>query len=594
MDKFKHKIKTTMRHISTIMLFLMTFLTSCKGEDTKKTSTESTNTAVAEPYKLNQTVFFGGDIVTMAGEEPKYVEAVVQREGQIIFTGSKADALARFEGKADLVDLEGGTMLPGFIDGHGHVFNVGLQAVSANLLPAPDGDGNSVEALQKILKDWIAENQEFIDTTGWIIGFGYDDSQLDRYPTKEDLDLISTEVPIIIIHQSGHLSVVNSKGLELVKYTAETEDPKGGKIRRVDGSNEPNGVLEEVAHFMVLLTGVLPNITPELQDDMLVKGQELYASFGYTTAQEGRSTPDGSATMERAAENNALILDVVSYVDILSNRKGANSKYQGQTYTNKYRVGGVKLNLDGSPQGKTAWLSHPYHIVPSGESKDYHGYESMSDEEAYKHVADAYENNLQIMAHCNGDSAIDQYIKAVKKANTEFGNDDRRTIIIHAQTAREDQLDSFVEEKIWPSFFPMHTFYWGDYHVNSVLGKESAYKISPTNTALKKGLKFTSHHDAPVALPSSIRVLSATVTRKSRSGAIIGPDERVTAYQGLKALTDWAAYQHFEEATKGTIEKGKVADFVILDKNPLKIDPLELENLNVIATYKGGKAIYNK
>ena len=198
------------------------------------------------------------------------------------------------------------------------------------------------------------------------------------------------------------------------------------------------------------------------------------------------------------------------------------------------------------------------------------------------------------MAHCNGDAAIDQYIKAVKKANKTFGNEDRRTIIIHAQTAREDQLDSFVAEQIFPSFFPMHTFYWGDWHVNSVLGEERAFKISPTNTALKKGLKFTSHHDAPVALPSSIRVLSSTVTRRSRSGKIIGPDERVTTYQGLQALTSWAAYQYFEEATKGSIEKGKVADFVVLDKNPLKIDPLLLEKLQVMKTYKKGKLIYQK
>ncbi|WP_219842127.1 amidohydrolase [Aureitalea marina] len=566
-------------------------LMSCNNS-TKKEGPE--NEAVAEPYQLRQTIYHNGDILTMAGEEASYVEAVVQREGQIIFVGSKEDAMAQFGGKAKEVDLNGQTMLPGFIDGHGHVFNVGLQAASANLLPPPDGDGNSVESLQQILRDWIGSNQEFIDSTGWIIGFGYDDSQLDRYPTKEDLDAVSTDIPIYIIHQSGHLSVVNSKGLELAGYTAETQDPKGGKIRRIDGSNEPNGILEEVAHFMVLLTKILPQMKPELQDDMLVKGQKLYASFGYTTAQEGRSTPDGTATMERAAEKDELILDIVSYVDILSNRDAANSKYQGKTYTNKYRIGGVKLNLDGSPQGKTAWLSHPYFIPPAGEPADYHGYESMTDEDAYKHVADAYQNNLQILAHCNGDSAIDQYIAAVSRANKEFGNNDRRTVIIHAQTAREEQLDSFVKEKMWPSFFPMHTFYWGDYHVNSVLGKERAYKISPTNTAYKKGLRFTSHHDAPVALPSSIRVLSATVTRASRSGQIIGPDERISPFLALKALTDWAAYQHFEEKSKGTIEVGKVADFVILDKNPLKIDPMQLANLNVEQTIKGGEIIYNK
>ena len=551
-------------------------------------------TPASAPNALKQTLYHGGDIITMAGDTPSYVEAVVQREGKIVFTGSKADALARFKGKAREVDLEGQTMLPGFIDGHGHVFNVGLQALAANMLPAPDGEGNTVADLQRLLREWMAENRSFIESTGWVIGFGYDDSQLERYPTKADLDAVSNEYPIIIIHQSGHLSVVNSKALEMVGYNSETKDPKGGKIRRTEGSEEPNGVLEEVAHFNVLIAKFLPRMTADLQDEMLLKGQQLYASFGYTTAQEGRSTPDGTAAMERAAGRGELLLDVVSYVDILSNRAAATSSYQGRTYTNSYRVGGVKLNLDGSPQGKTAWLTHPYLIPPEGEAKDYQGYESMTDVEAYKHVADAYENNWQIMAHCNGDAAIDQYIEAVAKANQVFGNDDRRTIIIHAQTAREDQLDSFVAEDIFPSFFPMHTFYWGDWHVNSVLGKERAFKISPTDSAFKKGLRFTSHHDAPVALPSSIRVLSATVTRVSRSGDIIGPDEQISAYLGLKSLTEWAAYQHFEEATKGTIEEGKVADFVVLDKNPLKVDPMQLEKLEVVATYKGGQAIYSK
>ena len=179
------------------------------AEPAKQTPASVANT-------LQQTLYHGGDIITMAGDTPSYVEAVVQREGKIVFTGSKADALARFKGKAREVDLEGQTMLPGFIDGHGHVFNVGLQALAANMLPAPDGDGNTVADLQRLLREWMAENRSFIESTGWVIGFGYDDSQLERYPTKADLDAVSTEYPIIIIHQSGHLSVVNSKALEMV------------------------------------------------------------------------------------------------------------------------------------------------------------------------------------------------------------------------------------------------------------------------------------------------------------------------------------------------------------------------------------------
>ncbi len=582
-----------MKRIVHLIAIISLLVLGCKDAKNKQDVPVETK-PVASPYKLQQTVYFGGDILTMKGDSSEYVEAVVEREGKIIFTGSKADAMKRFEGKANKHDLKGKTMLPGFIDGHGHVFNVGLQALSANLLPAPDGKGDSVDAVKSLLNDWIANNKEFIDKTGWIIGFGYDDSQLDRYPTKEDLDEVSTEYPIIIIHQSGHLSVVNSKGLELAGYTAETKDPKGGKIRRVGASQVPNGVLEEIAHFMVLIKEFLPKMTTGLQDEMLLKGQKLYSEFGYTTAQEGRSTPDGTAAMVRASKKNELILDVVSYPDIISNRAAVTSKYYGKKYHNRYRVAGVKLNLDGSPQGKTAWLTHAYHKPPEGEGNDYHGYPSMSDEKAYEYVADAYINNWQIMSHCNGDAAIDQFLRVVAIANEEFGNVDRRTVIIHAQTAREDQVKRFVDEKIFPSFFPMHTFYWGDWHIKSVLGKERAFKISPTNTALKYGLKFTSHHDAPVALPSSIRVLSSTVTRLSRGGVVVGPDERVPTYIGLKALTEWAAYQHFEEDSKGTIEIGKESDFVILDKNPLKIDPLELENLQVMETIKNGKSIYKK
>jgi hypothetical protein len=317
-----------MKRIVQLAALVSLSLLGCK--DAKKNQEVSTDTPVAAPYKLQQTVYFGGDIVTMKGESPEYVEAVVEREGKIIFTGSKADAMKRFEGKAKLHDLKGKTMLPGFIDGHGHVFNVGLQALSANMLPAPDGEGNTVADLKRLLKEWMAENKSFIEKTGWVIGFGYDDSQLDRYPTKEDLDEVSTEYPVIIIHQSGHLSVVNTKGLEVAGYTAETKDPKGGKIRRVEGSQKPNGVLEEISHFTVLIRDFLPKMTAELQDEMLLKGQKLYASFGYTTAQEGRSTADGTAAMVRASENNKLLLDVVSYPDIMSNREAAASKYFGK------------------------------------------------------------------------------------------------------------------------------------------------------------------------------------------------------------------------------------------------------------------------
>jgi len=539
-------------------------------------------------------LYFGGDILTMVGDEPIYAQALVEQQGQIVFVGDRSTALAEFE-NASLIDLQGKALLPGFIDGHGHVHGVGFQASAANLLPSPDGKGDSVEAIIEILKEYVQNpaNGDFIQSAGWIIGFGYDDAQLDRYPTAKDLDRVSKDIPIIIVHTSGHLSVVNNKGLQVSGITAASLDPAGGIIRRQEGSQQPNGILEEVAHFQILfpLMGALDDDT---QDQMLIKGQQAYAGFGYTTAQEGRATADGLEAMIRASKKEKLILDVVAYPDMAGNEKYLASEYATHEYLNQFRIAGVKLNLDGSPQGKTAWLTHPYHIAPDGLDTSYKGYSSFTDGQAADLVGKAFKNNWQVLVHANGDAAIDQFISSIDAATEKYGNTDRRPVLIHGQTLRKDQIQRLVDLKIFPSLFPMHTFYWGDWHAESVLGHPRADFISPTKSVLEAGLMFTSHHDAPVARPNSFRVIDATVNRTTRSGKVLGPEERVSVYGALKALTEWAAYQHFEENNKGTLAMGKVADLIILDKNPLKVEKSDLLDVQVMQTIKAGKTVYKQ
>lgn len=555
------------------------------GCSAKEQSTESNGQA-----KL----YHGGEILTMESDKPVYVQALVEQAGEIVFVGDKSTAVSLFS-DASLVDLQGKTLLPGFIDGHGHVHAVGFQATSANLLPSPDGKGDSVEAIVELLKEYgeNPENKGFIETAGWIIGFGYDDAQLDRYPTADDLDRVSKDVPVVIVHTSGHLSVVNNKGLEVSGINAASTDPAGGVIRRKKGSKQPNGILEETAHFQVLfpLMGALDDKT---QDQMLLKGQEAYASFGYTTAQEGRATAKGLDAMMRAANKNELLLDVVAYADMSGNEEYLASEFASNAYQNQFRIAGVKLNLDGSPQGKTAWLTHPYHVVPDGLEAEYKGYPSFTDEQAADLVTKAFEHDWQILVHANGDAAIDQYINSIDIATKKHGNRDRRPVLIHGQTLRKDQIQKLVDLKIFPSLFPMHTFYWGDWHAESVLGQPRADFISPTKSVLDAGLKFTSHHDAPVARPNSFRVIDATVNRTTRSGKILGPTERVSVYVALKAMTEWAAYQHFEEGQKGTLTKGKVADLIILDRNPLKIKKADLQSIEVIETIKAGNTVFKR
>lgn len=565
---------------------LSSLLVGCS--ERKTTATEATDDSKIA------TMYYGGDIITMEGDSAQYAEALVEKDGKILFVGSQDEAMKNAGEGHRMVDLQGKTLLPGFIDAHGHLYNAGIQALSANLLPAPDGEGNDIAALIRLTDEWKERNGRIIDKIGWIVGFGYDDAQLreKRHPVATDLDKISLDTPVILIHQSGHLATLNTKGLEVAGISDTTSDPPGGVIRRIEGTRKPSGTLEETAMFGPLFK-IFAKIDAQGGVNIVKAGMAAYSKFGYTTAQEGRATADVCETYKAMAAKGELLLDVYAYPDIqmAGDYIQANGVQPG--YTNHFRIAGVKLSLDGSPQGKTAWLTKPYKVPPPGAEKSYRGYPAIPDAtESERLVATAFRNNWQIITHCNGDAAADAYIKAVRLAANQHGNNDRRTVMIHAQTVREDQLDSMKALGIIPSFFSMHTFYWGDWHDQETLGRERAFRISPTQSALKRGMIFTEHHDAPVANPDAIRVLSATVNRVSRSGVVIGPDQRVSAYEGLKSITDWAAFAAFEENLKGTLRAGKLADFVILDKNPLKIDPLTITDLKVVETIKEGKTIY--
>lgn len=538
------------------------------------------------------TMYFGGDIITMEGDEPTYAEALVEKEGAIVFVGSMDEAM-KVAGKGHVMkNLNGKTLVPGFIDGHAHFGGFGAQAITANLLASPDGNVNSIPELIAELKSWHEKNGTD-KTQGWIVGLGFDDAILaeNRFPAKEDLDQVSTEIPICIIHISGHFAVMNSKGLEMSKVTSVSVDPPGGIIRRIKGSDEPNGVLEELAAIPLFFPIIGPS-DPELAFYYLDKSQELAASYGYTTAQEGRAMTNHEL-MASYAEQDKFYLDVVSYIDY-SFPQYMDSKWNSREYSNRYRIGGLKMTLDGSPQGRTAWRTEPYLIPPDGQKEGYLGYPAIADDNEVKRiVALAFENNWQLLTHANGDAAMDQLIRAMRPAINQYGNEDRRNVLIHGQYVRMDQLDSLAEMDIIASLFPMHTFYWGDWH-KQIIGEEKGNKISLIRSALNRGMKVTSHTDAPVAFPNLMMILWTTVNRVSRSGAIIGEDERLTPYEALKSITIWGAYQHFEEDRKGSLVTGKVADLVILDQNPLKIEPMKLKDIQVMETIKEGQTIFKR
>ncbi len=560
---------------------LMVTATACNSENT------DISKAVAADV-----IYYGGDIITMEGDSATYPEAIAVKAGKIVFVGNKADADKMLGDSTVMNDLKGKTLLPGFIDGHAHFFGFGSQAVGANLLAAPDGNCNTMDDLIKELKTWYAKN-DTTKTAGWIFGMGFDDAVLkeQRFPTKEDLDKVSTTIPICIVHISGHFAVLNSKALEMSKITAASKNPAGGVIRRMPGSQIPNGVLDENAAFAVFYPVLTPS-DPKMSDYYLDKAQEMAMQFGYTTAHEGRAMGN-YFPMVSYAEQGKLKIDVVTYMDYTYD-KYMRSKWNKKDYNNHFRIGGVKLVLDGSPQGRTAWRTIPYVIPPDGEKKGYKGYPAFPDEKKLQPVFDsAYANNWQLLVHANGDAAIDQFIRCSRKAVNRYGNNDRRSVLIHGQYVRFDQLDSLKDLKIIPSLFPMHAFYWGDWH-KKIIGDSLGNLISPIKTALKMGMTPTSHTDAPVALPNLMVVMWATVNRVSRAGAIIGADERLTPYEALKTFTIWGARQHFEEYNKGSLAVGKLGDMVVLSENPLKIDPMKIKDIVVLETIKEGNSVYKK
>jgi predicted amidohydrolase YtcJ/uncharacterized lipoprotein YbaY len=545
-------------------------------------------------------VYFNGKIITVDDDNPK-ATAVAIKDGMIIYVGDIRGSKPLMADSTRQIDLQGKTMVPGFVDAHGHVVSAGIQAASANLLPMPDGEVNSFGQLVDTLKAWeaTAKGAEFIENTGWLVGFGFDDSQLEEqaFPTAEVLEQVSRDKPMMIIHQSGHFGVFNRKALELAGITDCRKEVPGGSIRCKADGQTPSGVLEENAFF-----GALAVFQASVDDaynlDLFGQGMRNFARFGYTTAQEGRAFAPTVATAEAKAAQGPLLIDVALYVDYTSkdlldtSAYYSGSGYDGIGYNNGLRIAGLKLTIDGSPQGKTAWLSQPYFVPPEGQDKDYAGYAAMMEEQVNAEVMDAFANNRQVLVHCNGDAAIDRYLNAIEQAIEEHGLKDRRNVLIHGQTLRKDQIGRVKELDVMPSLFPMHTFYWGDWHRDSVLGPERAAYISPTRDVLDAGMVFSSHHDAPVANPDSMRVLSATVTRVTRSGEVLGPDQRVTPYEGLKAITIWPAYQHFEEKVKGSIEVGKQADFVILSADPLTVDPLTIADIKVLQTINDGQTVF--
>ncbi len=554
------------------------------------------------------TLYTGGDILTMRSSAPEYVESLVVRDGNILFAGSLEDAKKRIAPGATTIDLGGKTLLPGFIDTHGHFVYFGKNLVDANLFGCTD-IADLVARMKKQLEQTPAE--------GWIVGFGYQARGLKegRAPTSEELDQVSADRPVMVVDSSGHLGAANAAAFKAAGITADTPDPTGGMFTRKPDGKSLAGPMEETA--LNAVRSKRPPFTGELAARAITGAAEVWASHGQTTAMEaglGLGNDDIGIVLN-AIDKQLLPIDLYlaakdsALDDTLAASYAVASQYNPKAggiveklraarpdldrrYVNRVRLGGVKFWLDGSLD--TAWFTQPYTQNPPGKTGAFSGYRQIPDEALDAIFEKYWPTELQVHMHMNGDAAADQALAAIAKAIKKHGMHDHRPVFVHATWLRGDQIEKMKACGAIPSFLTAGIIPGGD-AVVKLWGPERSAGAMASRSFLRAGLPFTYSHDAPVSpVPSILALVDAGVNRLSGSGKVVGSDERVGAYDALRAVTVTAAYQLKEEKTKGTLEPGKLADLVILDKNPLKVEPTTIKDIAVVETIKEGRPVYKR
>ena len=571
-------------------------------------------------------IYFNGDILTMATKDPSYAEAVAVEDGRIAFIGTKDEAM-KLQGEATkLVDLQGHTLLPGFIDTHGHMVYFGKNMIDGDLFGTPD--------MAELIARMKAQAAKTPDGA-WIVGFGYRTPSLKerRHPTIEELDQVSADRPVMVVDSSGHLGAGNTALFKLLGLSATTPDPQGGNFMRKPGGTELAGPMEETALFAV--RAKRPPFTGELADRAITGAVDLWTSYGQTTAMEcGLGLGDDDIDIVKNAIDKQLLKidlylcakDTVASKAIDAGRAVA-AEYataessddaiarqdliaaQGTTapgdtlkkllqarpdlerrYINRVRLGGVKFWLDGSTD--TAWFTEPYANNPPGKTGSYAGFQQIPDEVLDEAFDRFWTSDIQINMHMNGDAAVEQALRAIEKAVAKHGMRDHRPVFVHGSYMRPDQIERAQKYGAIPSYLTS-TIVSGGAAALFLWGGERGNKVMAAHTLEEKGMPFTFSHDAPVTpKPWILPLVDAGVNRATAQGEVIGEKERVSPYVALKAVTSYAAFQIKEEKSKGTLEHGKLADFVILEQNPLKVESKTIKDITVLETIKEGTTVF--
>ena len=521
---------------------------------------------------METTLYFGGPIVTL--EEPRYAQALVERGGRIAYVGEREEAERLAGPGARRVDLEGRALLPAFLDPHSH-----LLACAYARLQVPLGEcagwGEITDRLSRHVQERGVQPGE------WVKGTGYDQNALAEgvAPDRFCLDRACPNNPVVIQHASGHAGVFNTLALERLGVL------NGDCGLERDGQGELTGRGEETPFL-----DLLGRIPMEGLEDVLRAfqgAQEEYASHGIATAQEGLLQPVMAPVYQEILRRGLLYLDVNAYVPPADYDRLRGQFAQGVSASpGIFQVAGMKIFLDGSPQGGTAWVREPYAGGGCGTS-------TMTDGQVLSAFRQALDRDAQLLAHCNGDRAAEQYLTLLAQAEREAGKQLCRPVMIHAQLLGLDQLERVKTLGVIPSFFVAHVYHWGEIHVKN-FGLDRAGRISPAGSALAWGIPFTFHQDSPVIPPDMLETLWCACVRRTKTGRVLGAEERIPVEAALRAVTQTAALQYGLERELGTLRPGKRADFVLLSGDPLRTPPEELKKLQVERTIQRGRTIWSR
>lgn len=539
----------------------------------------STNSKANEQQTVGDkdvVIIANANILTMNPDQPN-AEAMAFKDGKIIAVGDLKSVKKVAGDSYEYYDLEGATVTPGFIETHDHMVQYGGTLDYLDITPF----------VCPTLKEALAKLKKYgqPDEDGWIYAWAVDQTLYEekRGPTRKELDELFPDTPVFIFHMSGHGAYANSKALEIAGITKDTPNPQGGEFEK-DENGEFTGYLKGMPAWMMV--GKFPPVNKETT----LKSGELHASYGFTTVselaimnsmmfqllEEATSDPDFPVRVM-----GGMFVTMAGLEEIAPQAKN----YE----TDLFKVKFIKTWTDGSTQGGTSYYSEPFYKLDSDTKKGARGTQDDFNQE----VTLMLELGFAPGIHSVGDAAMDLALNAIEYAREKTGRTDIRPHLIHCQYVRPDQFDRIKEMgNIGMTFMTSHVYFWGDMHRDVLLGPERAPRIYAIKDAIDRGIPYAIHNDPPVAPPNALHSMWVAVNRLTSSGKLLGPDQRITPEQALLAYTREAAIVFGIEDEVGSLEVGKFADFVVLDSNPLKVDPMKIKDIKIAATVMNGKLTY--